>query len=58
MPEPSRVDSSRDKSQQTRESNVDVLETLPSFDYQPQSQEVMQGEKVTFRCQGESSELK
>ncbi|XP_039503094.1 myosin light chain kinase, smooth muscle isoform X2 [Pimephales promelas] len=51
MPEPSRVESSRDKSQQTRESNVDVLETLPSFDYQPQSQEVMQGEKVTFRCQ-------
>lgn len=56
MPEPSRVKSSRDGRQQTRESDVDVLETLPSFDYQPQSQEVMQSEKVTFRCQGESSE--
>lgn len=54
MPEPSRVESSR----QTRESNMDIIETLPSFDYQPQSQEVVQGEKVTFRCQGESGELK
>ncbi|XP_067265765.1 myosin light chain kinase, smooth muscle isoform X1 [Chanodichthys erythropterus] len=51
MPEPSRVESSRDSRQQTRESNMDIIETLPSFDYQPQSQEVVQGEKVTFRCQ-------
>lgn len=58
VPEASRLESSRDARQQTRESKVDMLETLPSFDSQPQSREVAQGEKVTFRCQGEYSELK
>uniref|UniRef100_A0A8C1TLV7 Myosin light chain kinase, smooth muscle n=1 Tax=Cyprinus carpio TaxID=7962 RepID=A0A8C1TLV7_CYPCA len=51
VPEASRLESSRDARQQTRESKVDMLETLPSFDSQPQSREVAQGEKVTFRCQ-------
>ncbi|XP_050975208.1 myosin light chain kinase, smooth muscle isoform X2 [Labeo rohita] len=51
IPEASRLESSRDAHRQNREAKMDVLETPPSFDSQPQSQEVMQGEKVTFRCQ-------
>ncbi|KAL0183574.1 hypothetical protein M9458_019270, partial [Cirrhinus mrigala] len=45
IPEASRLESSRDAHRQTRESKMDVLETPPSFDSQPQSQEVVQGEK-------------
>ncbi|XP_052462864.1 myosin light chain kinase, smooth muscle isoform X1 [Carassius gibelio] len=51
IPEASRLESSRDARQQTRESKVDMPETLPSFDSQPQSREVSPGEKVMFRCQ-------
>lgn len=56
-PEPSRVKSSRDTHLPARESKIDVFETQPSFDSQPQSQEVMQGEKITFRCQVSGSPL-
>ncbi|XP_059417378.1 myosin light chain kinase, smooth muscle-like isoform X2 [Carassius carassius] len=51
IPEASRLESSIDARQQTTESKVDMLETPPSFDSQPQSREVVPGEKVTFRCQ-------
>ncbi|XP_055070840.2 myosin light chain kinase, smooth muscle isoform X2 [Misgurnus anguillicaudatus] len=53
-PEPSPVKSSRETS---KDSKMDVFETLPSFDSQPHSQEVMQGEKVTFRCEVSGSPL-
>ncbi|XP_051998180.1 myosin light chain kinase, smooth muscle-like isoform X3 [Xyrauchen texanus] len=49
--EPSRVESSRDTRQHARESKTDVLDMSPSFDLQPQSQEVVPGAKVTFQCQ-------
>ncbi|XP_017213228.2 myosin light chain kinase, smooth muscle isoform X3 [Danio rerio] len=49
MPQSSQIESST--RQQTKETRMDVLETPPSFDSQPQSQEVLQGEKVTFKCQ-------
>lgn len=50
VPEASQRESSRDS---TKESKTDFLETPPSFESQPESQEVVQGDKVTFRCQGE-----
>lgn len=53
-PEPSPVKSSRETS---RESKMGVFETLPSFESQPESQEVMQGEMVTFRCKVSGSPL-
>ncbi|XP_016098877.1 myosin light chain kinase, smooth muscle-like [Sinocyclocheilus grahami] len=51
IPETSQRESSRDVRQETKESKTDFLETPPSFESQPESQEVVQGEKVTFRCQ-------
>uniref|UniRef100_A0A8C1ITY9 Myosin light chain kinase, smooth muscle n=1 Tax=Cyprinus carpio TaxID=7962 RepID=A0A8C1ITY9_CYPCA len=48
IPEASQRESSKDS---TKESKTDFLETPPSFESQPESQEVVQGEKVTFRCQ-------
>uniref|UniRef100_A0A8C1TF82 Myosin light chain kinase, smooth muscle n=1 Tax=Cyprinus carpio TaxID=7962 RepID=A0A8C1TF82_CYPCA len=48
VPEASQRESSRDS---TKESKTDFLETPPSFESQPESQEVVQGDKVTFRCQ-------
>ncbi|XP_017325060.1 myosin light chain kinase, smooth muscle isoform X1 [Ictalurus punctatus] len=45
------VESSRETNRMTRESRVEVLGSPPSFEIQPQSQEVTQGTKVTFRCQ-------
>lgn len=53
IPEASRLESSRDTRQETKESKTDVLETPPNFESQPESEEVVQGEMVTFRCQGE-----
>ncbi|XP_057191725.1 myosin light chain kinase, smooth muscle isoform X2 [Triplophysa rosa] len=54
---PTRVQSSRDTHTTARVSRMDVFETPPSFDSQPRSQEVMQGEKVTFNCQVSGSPL-
>ncbi|XP_043085517.1 myosin light chain kinase, smooth muscle isoform X2 [Puntigrus tetrazona] len=51
IPEASRLESSRDARQETKESKTDFLETPPSFESQPESREAVQGEKVTFRCQ-------
>ncbi|KAA0716077.1 Myosin light chain kinase, smooth muscle [Triplophysa tibetana] len=56
-PIPTRVKSSRDTLPSPGVSRMDVFETPPSFDSQPQSQEVMQGEKVTFTCQVSGSPL-
>lgn len=53
-PKPTRVKSGRDTHPSARVSRMDVFETPPSFDSEPKSQEVMQGEKVTFTCQGQS----
>ncbi len=53
IPEASQLETSRDARQETKESKTDVLDTPPSFESQPESQEFVQGEKVTFRCQGE-----
>lgn len=36
----------------TRESRTEALGRPPSFDIQPQNQEVTEGTKVTFKCQG------
>lgn len=51
------VESSRETNRMTRESRVEVLGSPPSFEIQPQSQEVTQGTKVTFRCQGKHGRL-
>ncbi|KAB5577114.1 hypothetical protein PHYPO_G00206230 [Pangasianodon hypophthalmus] len=48
---PAVKESSRETSRMTRESRVEALGSPPSFDLQPQSQEVTQGTKVTFKCQ-------
>ncbi|KAF4086994.1 hypothetical protein AMELA_G00090510, partial [Ameiurus melas] len=48
---PAVIESSRETNRMTRESRVEVLGSPPRFDLQPQSQEVTQGTKVTFRCQ-------
>ncbi|XP_053352357.1 myosin light chain kinase, smooth muscle isoform X1 [Clarias gariepinus] len=45
------MESSRETNRMTRECQVEVLGSPPSFDLQPQSQEVIQGTKVTFKCQ-------
>lgn len=50
IPEASQQESSGDS---TKESTTDFLETPPTFESQPESQEAVQGQKVTFRCQGE-----
>lgn len=48
IPEASQQESSGDS---TKESTTDFLETPPTFESQPESQEAVQGQKVTFRCQ-------
>ncbi|XP_046701046.1 myosin light chain kinase, smooth muscle isoform X1 [Silurus meridionalis] len=51
---PAAVEFSRETKRMTRESRESPVEALgspPSFDVQPQSQEVMQGTKVIFKCQ-------
>ncbi|TSM68901.1 Myosin light chain kinase, smooth muscle [Bagarius yarrelli] len=48
---PAVIEASRETNRTSKESPVEVLESLPSFDVQPQSQEVTQGTEVTFKCQ-------
>ncbi|XP_060785969.1 myosin light chain kinase, smooth muscle isoform X4 [Neoarius graeffei] len=48
---PAVTESSRETTRMIRESRVEALGSPPSFDLQPQSQEVTQGSKVTFKCQ-------
>ncbi|XP_027020238.2 myosin light chain kinase, smooth muscle isoform X1 [Tachysurus fulvidraco] len=48
---PAVMESSRETNKMTRESRVEALGSPPSFDLQPQSEEVTQGTKVTFKCQ-------
>lgn len=55
---PVMMESSRETNRMTRESRVEALGSPPSFDLQPQSQEVTQGAKVTFKCQGKHDLVK
>lgn len=54
---PAVMESSRETNKMTRESRVEALGSPPSFDLQPQSEEVTQGTKVTFKCQGKHGQL-
>lgn len=54
---PAMAESSREMNRMSRESRVEPLGSPPSFDLQPQSQEVTQGTKVTFKCQGKHGRL-
>lgn len=54
---PAVTESSRETTRMIRESRVEALGSPPSFDLQPQSQEVTQGSKVTFKCQGKRGQL-
>ncbi|XP_072541997.1 myosin light chain kinase, smooth muscle isoform X2 [Salminus brasiliensis] len=50
-PVPSVVESSREARRLARESRFEDLSAPPSFNSQPQSQEVTEGAKVAFKCQ-------
>ncbi|KAG9271439.1 myosin light chain kinase, smooth muscle isoform X2 [Astyanax mexicanus] len=50
-PVPAVVESSREARRLARESRLEALSAPPSFDSQPQSEEVTEGAKVTFKCQ-------
>lgn len=54
---PAVIESSKETTRMIRESRVEALGSPPSFDLQPQSQEVIQGSKVTFKCQGKHGQL-
>ncbi|KAK1788716.1 hypothetical protein P4O66_002432 [Electrophorus voltai] len=51
-PVPVGVEPSREARRQARENQLEALGAPPSFDWQPQSQEVTEGAEVMFRCQG------
>ncbi|XP_035391291.1 myosin light chain kinase, smooth muscle isoform X3 [Electrophorus electricus] len=50
-PVPVGVEPSREARRQARENQLEALGAPPSFDWQPQSQEVTEGAEVMFRCQ-------
>ncbi|KAL7881804.1 hypothetical protein AOLI_G00086520 [Acnodon oligacanthus] len=50
-PVPAVMESSREARRVARESRLEALAAPPSFDTQPQSQEVTEGAQVTFKCQ-------
>uniref|UniRef100_A0AAR2J2Y9 Myosin light chain kinase, smooth muscle n=1 Tax=Pygocentrus nattereri TaxID=42514 RepID=A0AAR2J2Y9_PYGNA len=50
-PVPAVIESSREARRLARESRLEALTAPPSFDTQPQSQEVTDGAKVIFKCQ-------
>lgn len=49
---PAMMESSRETNRMPGETRVESLGSPPKFDLQPQSQEVTQGAKVIFKCQG------
>lgn len=57
-PVPAVVESSREARRLARESRLEALAAPPSFDSQPQSQEVTEGDKVVFKCQSKCVDLK
>nr|XP_023695785.1 myosin light chain kinase, smooth muscle-like isoform X2 [Paramormyrops kingsleyae] len=51
LPETTSLEPAREVRRFGRDSRLDETRSPPLFDLQPQSQEVLEGSKVTFRCQ-------